>query len=104
MHNAKNIKLHIFQNKNDTTSIDYHMLRKLATTNTRLYYGGLKAAYVGKSENNGELKNSPFFVDGILVWSAATRQHLKTMMNSDSYKQFKEERKHNNIYLFKRLL
>lgn len=95
--------VHIFQNKNDTTSIDYDMLRKLATNNTRLYYGGLKAAYVGKSENNGELKNNPFFVDGILVWSAAKRQHLSAMMNSDSYKQFKEEREYNNIYLFKRL-
>jgi len=96
--------VHIFQNKKDATSIDTDMLKKLSTNNTTLYYGGIKAAYIGKSENNGELKNNPFFVNGILVWSAANRQHLKTMMDSDSYKNFKREQEHNNIYLFKRLL
>ena len=46
--------VHIFQNKNDATSIDTDMLQKLSTNNTTLYYGGIKAAYIGKSENNGE--------------------------------------------------
>lgn len=96
--------VHVFQNKSGATSTDYEMLKRLATNNTTLYYGGIKAAYVGKSENNGELKNNPFFVDGILVWSATNQQHLKKLIESDLYKRFKEEQEHNNIYLFKRLL
>ena len=69
-----------------------------------LFFDGQKAAYVGRSTDDGEIKNGPFFIDRILIWEAGDKEELKSWENSAN-NPFKSENKDGNgIFIVDRLL
>lgn len=96
--------VHIFSNGNNGNGkpvVD--QIRALKTENNQiLHFFGLKTATIGRSKDGGQIKDNPFFIDGILVWEADEIQALKQLIYSLGYQQFKIPFR-NQIYLFHRV-
>ena len=82
---------------------DFDDISSLNTDNNQiLHFYGVKTAMIGRSKEEGEVHDNPFFIDGIVVWEANEIQALKQLIFSPGYQQFKEPFR-NQIYLFHRV-
>ena len=69
-----------------------------------LFFGGQKTAYVGRSSDNGELKNGTFFIDRILIWEGDDKDELKTWFKTTEFPIKQINNIDHGIYLIDRLL
>ncbi len=96
--------VHIFSNESNGNGMpDGDQIRSLRTENDQiLHFYGIQTATLGRSKDGGKVKDSPFFIAGILVWEANEFQGLKQLINRPAYQRFKEPY-HNQIYVFDRV-
>ena len=96
--------VHIFKNDISGNGMpDFDDISSLNTDNNQiLHFYGVKTAMIGRSKEEGEVHDNPFFIDGIVVWEANEIQALKQLIFSPGYQQFKEPFR-NQIYLLHRV-
>ncbi len=66
-----------------------------------IFFAGLTSAHLIK-ESSGRQQATDFFMDGMLIFSAADEENFAALINNDIYKIFKRQNKVNSLYLFSR--
>ena len=69
-----------------------------------VFFDRQKAAYVGRSTDDGEIKQGPFFIDRIIIWEASDESILKDWLEHSSYFKELENRNNYSFYFVNRLL
>ena len=69
-----------------------------------LFFNGQKAAYIGRSSDDAEIKKGPFFIDRILIWEGEDKDELKSWFKTTEFPIKQTNNIDQGIYLIDRLL
>jgi len=95
----KSYLVHILKGhfKEDHSNTDY-------PEGINLFFDGQKTAYVGRSSDDAEIKNGPFFIDRILIWEGENKDELKSWFKNNEFPIKQTNNIDQGIYLIDRLL
>jgi len=99
----KKYMVHLFTSSNKTNINELSSLSK-SEEGPEIFYFGKTAAHIARRDSSGKIAQSPFPIDGLVIWEAGDISELKGLLDSPEYQDYFKSNNTNGAYVVRRIL